>query len=168
MKQNTTAKRAAYFGIMLGLCLIMGYLEAILPLNLGISGAKLGITNFLILLLLKRDGLWAGLCINIARILIINILFGSIFSLSYSLLGGVFSTLLMYLLLKLPQLSLVGVSAAGGAMHNLAQTFCAAFMLKTPSVLKLLPPLLLVGMAAGIFCGMLCHIIIKRLQKAKL
>lgn len=168
MNKTSTAKTTAYFGIMLGLCLVMGYLEAILPLNLGISGAKLGITNFLILLLLKRDGLWAGLCINVARILIINILFGSVFSLSYSLFGGLFSTLLMYLLLKLPQLSLSGVSAAGGAMHNLAQTLCAALMLKTPSVLKLLPPLLIVGMAAGIFCGILSHLILARLDSAKL
>lgn len=168
MSRKVDAKTTAYFGIMLGLCLIMGYLEAILPLNLGVSGAKLGITNFLVLILLKRNGLWAGLGINLLRILIINILFGSVFSLAYSLFGGILSTLIMYLLLKTPKLSLLGVSAAGGAMHNLAQTFCAALMLKTPSVLKLLPPLLLVGMATGIFCGILSHIVLQRLNKAKI
>lgn len=164
MSQKTNARLTAYYGIMLSICLIIGYIEAILPLNIGIAGAKLGITNFLILLLLKRNGLAAALGINIARILIINILFGSVFSLAYSMIGGLISTLLMYFLLKIPQLSDLGVSAAGGAMHNLCQTLCAAVMLGTPSVLKLLPPLLLVGMVAGIFCGVLTHIINGRLR----
>ena len=167
MSKNSPAKVTAYYGIMLGVCLVIGYLEAILPLDLGISGAKLGLTNFLIFFLLKRNGLTAALGINLVRILIINILFGSVFSLLYSLLGGICSTLLMYLLLKLP-LGTLGISAAGGAMHNLAQTLCAAFMLKTPSVLKLLPLLLPIGMVAGIFCGILSHLLLSRMKKLRL
>lgn len=168
MSKNSKAFRTAYFAVMLGLCLLMGYLEAILPLNLGVSGAKLGITNFIILILLKQNGLKAALFINLARILIIGMLFGSIFSLSYSLFGGIASTLLMYFLTKVKSLSLVGVSAAGGAMHNFAQTLCAALMLRTPSVLRLSPFLLLLGMAAGIFCGVLAYIILRRLNKISL
>lgn len=168
MNKHSPSFRTAYFAIMLGICLIMGYLEAILPLNLGVTGAKLGITNFVVLLILKRDGFKAALCINLARILIVNILFGSIFSLSYSLLGGISATLLMYYLLKFKSLSSMGVSAAGGAMHNLAQTLCAAAMLKTPSVLKLLPLLLPAGMLAGILCGVLAELIFRRLKRANL
>ncbi len=168
MNKNSKTFRTAYFAVMLGLCLVMGYIEAILPLNMGVSGAKLGITNFIILILLKRDGLKAALFINLARILIIGMLFGSVFSLAYSLFGGIASTLLMYFLMKLKPLSLVGVSGAGGAMHNFAQTLCAAVMLGTPSVLKLLPLLLPIGMAAGIFCGILAHIILMRLDKISL
>lgn len=168
MNKNSKSFRTAYFAVMIGLCLIIGYIEAILPLNLGVFGAKLGITNFIILILLKKNGLRAALFINLARILIIGMLFGSVFSLSYSLFGGIASTVLMYFLIKIKSLSLIGVSAAGGAMHNLAQTLCAALMLGTPSVLKLLPFLLLLGMVAGIFCGVLAHIILGRLDKISL
>ena len=158
----------AYFAIMFGICLVMGYIEAVLPLGIGISGAKLGITNFVVLLLLKRDGFPVACLINLARILIINMLFGNAIGLAYSLLGGITSTVLMYFLLKIPSLSSLGVSAAGGAMHNLAQTLCAAVFLGTPSVLKLLPLLLPVGMVAGIFCGFLAELILRRLSKANL
>ncbi len=168
MNKNQKSVRSAYFGIVLGICLIMGYLEAILPLNLGVAGAKLGITNFVILLVLKRDGLKPALALNLARILIINILFGNALAVFYSLPGGVASTLLMYFLLKIPTLSSIGVSAAGGAVHNLLQLISASIILKTPSVLSLAPPLLILGMAAGIFCGILTELIYKRLQKANL
>ena len=161
--------RTAYLAIMLTVCLIFGYIESVIPLNLGFPGAKIGICNIVILLMLKRDGLFAALSINILRILITNILFVGVFSLSYALPAGIISTLLMYSLLKFPTLSSLSVSAAGGAAHNLVQALVASVMLSTPSVFTYFAPfLLLLGMAAGIVCGIATELIFRRLKKAGL
>ena len=165
IKKHSTAAAA----IMLSLCLVFGYIETIIPLNLGVPGAKIGICNLIILLILKRNGLTTALGINILRIVIINMLFVNVFSLCYALPAGIISTLSMYLILKLPSISGVGASALGGAMHNFVQSLVAAIVLGTPAVFTHFAPILLIlGMAAGILCGLAAELIFDRLKKAGL
>lgn len=166
---KTQKHTTAYLAVMLGLCLIFGYLETLIPLNLGFPGAKIGICNLLVFLLLKRNGLKVALCINILRILIINILFTGVFSLIYALPAGIIATIIMYLLIKWGIFGALGISAAGGALHNLTQTAVAAVVLGTPSIFTALAPyLLILGMAAGIVCGFLAELVDSRLKKAKI
>ena len=161
-------KRIALLGLMLALALILGYVERIIPFNVGVAGVKIGLANIVVLLLLKRFGVGAALTVNILRIGIVNLLFGSVVSLAFSLFGGVLSTLAMYFAQKIKGISETGISAIGGATHNLGQTVAAALLLSTPSVLRLLPLLLLFGELSGIICGMVAHLILKRSDKLKI
>ena len=169
MKKYT--KKLTLLSAALGICLILSYLEAILPLSFLLPGFKLGLSNLVILLLIKHFGLKSAMIVNIARILLSALLFGNILSLVFSLSGGVCSAIIMRLLIKKPHLSLVGVSAVGGAMHNLSQIVVATLILNTSGLLYLSPFLLLLGLATGIICGFgayftnrrIKHLIIKTL-----
>ncbi len=158
-------KKIAILGIMLALALVLGYVERIIPFNIGIAGVKIGLANIIILVLLKRYGITAALTINILRIVIVNLLFGSVVSLAFSLFGGVISTVSMFFALKIKGIGTVGVSAVGGVMHNLGQTLAAALVLCTPSVLKLMPYLMFFGELSGILCGIAAYFILNRTNK---
>ena len=80
-------KRIALLGLMLALALILGYVERLIPFNIGIAGVKIGLANIVVLLLLKRYGVSVALTVNILRITIVNLLFGSAISLAFSLFG---------------------------------------------------------------------------------
>ncbi len=161
-------KRIALLGLMLALALILGYVERLIPFNIGIAGVKIGLANIIVLLLLKRFGIGYALTVNVLRITIVNLLFGSAVSLAFSLFGGVLSTLAMYVAQKISGISETGISAIGGATHNLGQTIAAALLLSTPSVLRLLPILLIFGELSGVLCGVVAHVILKRSDKLKI
>lgn len=158
-------KKIAFLGIMLTLALVLGYVERIIPFNVGIAGVKIGLANIIVLLLLKKQGIGAALTVNVLRIVIVNLLFGSVISLAFSLFGGVLSTLAMYFMLKLNVFGEVGVSAVGGVVHNIGQTLAAALLVSSSSVLNLLPYLMLFGEISGVLCGIAVAVLIKPSRK---
>lgn len=159
------AKKTAYLGLSLALCLILSYLESLLPFQFGIVGFRIGLPNFLILLLLSTLGLGAAISVNILRILIVNLLFGNIISLAFSLAAGILSTLLMFALLRIRSVGFLGASAAGGACHNVVQAVVAALLFQNTALLKLCPALMLLGLFTGIFCGILSYLCNHRIKK---
>ena len=75
-------------------------------------------------------------------------------SLLYSLAGGILSFFVM-LGLKKAGFSGIGVSAAGGAAHNIGQLATAALIVQTAGIFWYLPVLLLSGVLTGVLIGIL-------------
>lgn len=150
---KTSTKKLCRRAMLLAAAIIMGYIEAALPISFGISGFKIGLANLVILTVMRCEGLGTALLINILRILLLQLLFGNIYALCLSLAGGICATFAMYVALKLPSVTAVGASALGGSVHNAAQTVAAALIMSTAGIIKLLPILLVLGAACGILCG---------------
>ena len=100
--------------MFLALALVAGYIEQLIPINLGIPGVKLGLANIVTMLLLYIVGVPAACLISVLRILLSGFLFGSGFAMVYSAAGAATSMLVMALLKKTKKFSSVGVSVAGG------------------------------------------------------
>ena len=83
----------------------------------------------------------------------------------YSLAGCSLSLLVMILLKKTGKIGILGVSLAGGVMHNLGQIAAAAFALGNTAVFSYLPVLLVSGCAAGLAVGAAGAEAVKRLPK---
>ena len=147
----------SFLSLSLAVGMIFSYVETLLPLNLIFPGFKLGLTNAVALLLLRRFGFREALLVNIARILLSSLLFGNAMSLVFSLAGGVTALILEWIMLKFSVFGVLGVSSAGGAIHNLAQTVAAALILSTAGIMKLSPILLLLGGFTGILCGIVTY-----------
>ncbi len=143
--------------------LLLAYIEAILPLSLGIPGVKLGLANLAVMLALLLLDLRTAFTVALLRVLLAGLLFGNLLSLAYSVSGCLVSFLVMLLLLKLGRLSPSGVGMAGGVAHNLAQLGCAALLLASEAVLWYLPVLLLSGTVAGLLIGLLAGLLAGRL-----
>ena len=58
---------------------------------------------------------------------------------------------------------IVGVSAAGGTAHNIAQTAVAFFIVKGFPVIWYLPVLMIAGVVTGIIIGIIAGIILSRI-----
>ena len=149
--------------MLTALAILMGYVESLIPLNFGIPGIKIGLCNIVILIVLLRYSWKETLIVSIARILVIGFLFGNLFSILYSLSGAVLSIAIMSLLMHTGQFGMLGISAAGGCMHNIGQLLMAKLVLHGLPLLWYTPVLILAGLATGALVAVIVNEIAKRL-----
>ena len=87
-------------GLLIALALVLSWVESRIPVFFAVPGMKLGLTNLVVLIALYRLGAPDALFLNIVRILLAGLTFGNLFSIVYSLAGGVLSFLVMLALKK--------------------------------------------------------------------
>lgn len=163
MKSYT--RKIALFALFTALAFVFSYLESLVPLGTIVPGFKLGIANIVVVTAMYLLSEKQALAISLIRIVLAGLTFGGVFSLVYSLAGGLLSFGVMALARRYRGLSVTGVSMLGGAAHNIGQTAAAAAVMETAGIFAYLPVLLLAGAATGAVIGILCGIIINRLQK---
>lgn len=160
--RDEQTKRIAGLGLFLAFALILGYVEALLPVSFGIPGVKLGLANLAVLFVLYLRGIRDACIIDVLRILLSGFLFGNLYSILYSMAGGLLSFLVMVLLKKSGSFSIVGVSVAGGVFHNLGQLAVAVLVVETIGIFYYVPPLLLAGVLTGFLIGFLAKQLLDR------
>lgn len=161
MKQSS--RTVALYGMLTALALILSYVESQVPAFFAVPGMKLGLTNIVVLLALYRLGWKSAAMVNLVRIVLVSLLFGSVMSLAYSLAGGMLSTLVMILLHRSGRFRLVTVSIVGGVCHNIGQILMAIALLQTPSLAWYLVVLWFTGIASGAVIGLLGAELCRRL-----
>ena len=156
MKNSHVASRKiALCAMLMALAMIFSYVEALIPINFGVPGIKLGIANLIVVIGLFFLPPAEVLMISIARILLMGYLFGNGMSILYSLSGGLLSFFVMLLLKKIKGFSMTGVSIAGAVAHNVAQICVAAYVVQNTKLFYYLPVLLIAGVITGTLIGIL-------------
>ncbi len=162
---NMRTKKIAYLGVFLALALILSYVESLIPFYFGIPGVKLGLTNLIVVVMLYCTGAKEAFGVSVARILLAGFLFGNLFSILYSLAGGILSFAVMCAVKRTKKFHIVSVSVAGGISHNIGQLLAAAFVVQTYDIFYYMPFLLIAGVATGFVIGMLAQEFILRFEK---
>ena len=157
--------RAAVFGVFTALALIFSYVELLIPINFGIPGAKLGLANLVIVIVLYKTDWKGALLLSVVRIILAGFLFGNLFGILYSLAGGILSLAVMTLLKKTGAFSVIGVSMAGGVSHNVGQLIIAMLVVETYAVGYYLPVLLITGLITGTLIGIAGREMLKRIDR---
>lgn len=167
MKKKPDLKKTALLSLFLTFAVILGYVDALLPLRLfPIAGLKLGLSNLAILLALELFSLKEAALISLLRILVVHLLlFPSPNGLILSLCGGTLSLLGMALFKRL-RFPTPSVSVIGGILHNLGQVLIAVLLLKTPALLSCLFWLLPTGALCGGLIGILAAMSVRIIKKA--
>ena len=155
--------KAAVFGVFTALALIFSYVELLIPVNFGIPGAKLGLANLVIVIVLYKTDWKEALLLSVVRIILAGFLFGNLFSIAFSLAGGLLSLGFMCLAKRYGGFTVYGVSVAGGVTHNIGQICVAAVLVENVRIIYYLPFLLLSGLVTGLLIGLLSHEMMKRL-----
>lgn len=158
-----SAKKVAVRGMLVAAAFVLGWLETQIPVFIAVPGVKLGLTNVVVLIALYRLGVGDALVINLIRIVLTGLTFGSLFSMWYSLAGGLLGTVGM-IALKKCRAGTVTVSVCGGVLHNLGQLLVAYFVLESSSLFYYMVILWISGIISGAAVGMLGALIIKRLS----
>lgn len=151
--------------LLTALSLILFVLEGFLPLPLPVPGAKLGLAAIVTLIALHLLPTCDAALMLALRIFLASALGGGLAPMLYSLAGGAASFAAMVLLKKYTQLSIVGISAAGGFLHNMAQLLVAAAVMQTTALFSYAPVLGFVGILTGIGIGMSAQIILQKILR---
>lgn len=169
---SARTRRLAELSVFTAAAFIFSYIESLFPLPIPIPGIKLGLANLIILIVLCHNGPGAALGVSMVRNILNALTFGSLFGLFYSFAGSLLSLLAMALLLrgsrtlhdrnKIPPLSLTGISAVGGVLHNIGQFLIAVFLVGFSAILHYLPFLYFAGLFAGILIGILAELCLRR------
>ena len=157
--------KVAYFGVFTALALIFSYIESIIPISIGIPGAKLGLANLIVVITLYKMGVKEAYLLSVVRVVLAGFIFGNLFGILYSLAGGLLSLTVMAVLKKMDQFSVIGISMAGGVFHNMGQLIMAGIVVESTGVIYYMPALLIVGLVTGFLIGVMAREMIKRLQK---
>ena len=163
MKKNT--QKLALLGIFAAIAMAFAYVEVLLPpLFTAVPGIKLGLPNIMIIFVLYKMGAKEAAAVSLVRLIAVSLLFGNPMTLAYSLAGAVLSLTAMALLKKLDRFSVIGVSVAGGILHNVGQILLAMFVLKTAEIGYYLVVLAVAGTIAGVFIGLCGGFAVKRIR----
>lgn len=157
-------KKTAYLGLFAAMAIICGYVESLIPFFTGIPGIKLGLANLAVLFILIKYSWKEAALVSIVRIFVIGFLFGNLFSILYSLAGAALSLMIMTLMKKKTDFSIVGISITGGVSHNIGQLIIAVLIVENTSLLYYAPALLISGVATGLVIGILTKEVLRRIK----
>ena len=164
MKKTT---KLTFLGLFTAVALVLSFLETLIPNMVPIPGFKIGLANFAVLLALYLFGFKEAVTVDLCRIILAALLFGSFFSFFYALSGAVFALIIELIIKKIDKFSPVGVSVFGAVFHNLGQFLVAVIILKSLGILYYLPFTLLFCVLSGALNGYLVLILKDRLKFLK-
>ena len=163
MSKRNPSKKIAFLGVSTAVALVLAYVESLLPpLLTMVPGIKLGLPNIAIIFILYRFGVKEAAAVSFVRIAAVSLLFGNPMTFAYSVAGGLLSLTAMAVLRRLNFLSMVGVSVAGGVLHNVGQILMAMLLLGTAELGYYLIVLAVTGTVSGIFVGLCGSFAVKR------
>ncbi|WP_225744947.1 Gx transporter family protein [Marinilactibacillus sp. Marseille-P9653] len=152
----TKTQKLIYISLLSAQAVILGLIERSIPFPFAFApGAKLGIANLITIVAIYTLPFKDSMKVVGMRLLMTTLLGGTISTLLYSTAGAVLSFLGM-VFVKMTggkKVSIIGVSATGGILHNLGQLFVASFIAQTWTVLLYLPVLSFMGILSGIAIG---------------
>ncbi|HPX93145.1 MAG TPA: Gx transporter family protein [Bacillota bacterium] len=165
--QRRRLRRLTLDAMLVSLALVLALVERWIPLELivPVPGLKLGLANIVTLVALMRLHVTDALAILLVRIMIMSAITG-ITTMLFSLGGGLLALVVMWLLsfLEGRSLSVIGMSMAGAAAHNIGQVGVASLVLAEPLLLvTYLPPLLITGLLTGVLTGAAAGPVIRNL-----
>lgn len=159
-------KKTAYLGLLCAAAIILGYVESLFPVFVGVPGMKIGLPNLAVVMVLYLYSWKEAMAVSFVRILVIGFLFGNAFSIAFSLAGGMLSLLCMEAVRRFLKLSCTGVSMIGGVTHNLGQILVAMVVVENVRVGYYFSILAVTGLVTGILIGILAAELVKRIRRA--
>ena len=156
MQKNSNLRKLVFIALLTAQGIILGLLEQAIPFPFTFApGAKLGLANIVTLISLYTLSFKEVVLVVVMKTLMTTVLGGTFSTFLYSGMGALVSFVGMYLVKQLGEesVSMIGVSATGGILHNVGQLMVASWMAKSWTVLLYLPAMSIVGIFAGVAIG---------------
>ncbi len=162
--------RYIFLSLMTAAAMILSIIEGMIPLPYIAPGAKLGLSNIVILSVLVIFGVKDALLVVIIRSILLMLVATNPITFIYSILSGLVSTFVMSLGCRYfdNYFSLIGISVLGAMAHNTTQVTVAAMLFTTLNLYYYLPVLSLVSIFTGCFVGYTAIFVTDNLEKTLL
>ncbi len=158
-------KKITRLSMLLSISVVLGLIESIIPFFNGlVPGIKLGLANIVIIYTLYKYSFKDSLYLSILRVFLIGILRTGLFSVTFffSLTGALLSLIMMYVVKKNTNLSVVGVSIIGAISHSIGQIIIAILFLSNINIIYYLPILLVSSIITGILVGIISKKVLEK------
>lgn len=160
-------KKVAMLGLCIALSMVLSFIEHQIPPLVAVPGVKVGLPNLVMVFMLYKIGWKETAIVSLIRVVLVSMLFGSVVSMAYGLVGATLSLIGMTLLKKTGLFSTIAVSVVGGVLHNIGQIATACVVMGTAQIVYYLPVLLISGTIAGVVIGFISGLLVKKLDKLK-
>ena len=170
MQKNSNLRKLVFIALVTAQGIILGLLEQAIPFPFTFApGAKLGLANIVTLISLYTLSFKEVVLVVVMKTLMTSVLGGTFSTFLYSGMGALVSFIGMYLVKQLGEerVSMIGVSATGGILHNVGQLMVASWMAKSWTVLLYLPAMSIVGIFAGVAIGIAANYAITHVKLLK-
>ena len=169
MNKRYDVKRVALCGLLLSMMLVLGWVEHMIPLNAGIPGIKLGLSNGVLIFAVYMLDIPTSFVLMALKVVLSCAFLGNPASMMiYGFAGGLLSLGGMVLLSRIKGMHPVTVSMVGGALHNVGQVAAAMIMLNTSGLMYYMAILMLVGLGCGLLTGVCASLVLKHMKRMKL
>lgn len=160
-------QKIIFISLLVAQGVVIGLIENMIPYPFAFApGAKLGLANLITIIALftmpKRDSfllIWL-------RLILTTLLGGTVSTFLYSMSGSLLSYFGMLLVKQLgpKRVSIIGISAVGGFLHNVGQLVTASWIAQSWSVMLYLPVLAFFGILSGIAIGIAANYLLQRVD----
>lgn len=160
-------KKTVILGNLVALSMILFLLEGLIPIPFIAPGAKLGLSQVVIVFTLYFFSFKDAALVLVSRTLLSSLLFGGPTVFFYSVAGGALSLIVMLLLKKSNIFTIFSVSAAGGFCHNLGQLTVAYLLTESKSFFYYASVLCPIGIVTGLIIGYVANILLQRVKLSR-
>lgn len=126
MKKN---RKLIYLSLLSAIGIVLGLFESVIPIPVAIPGARLGLSNIVVLVTIVAIGYKEGFFVSIFKTIILGIVTGAVSSFFFSIGGAILSSISMILAHKFLRkyLSLIGISEIGSFFSQFRSSFSCVF-----------------------------------------
>ena len=160
-------KRLIYISLLAAQGVVITMLERAIPFPFAFApGAKLGLANIITLLAIFTLPYKDSFKVVWMRLLISTLLGGTLSTFLYSFAGAFLSYggMLLVRLLGPKRVSMIGISATGGILHNVGQLAMASLIAQSFSVMLYLPILSITGIFSGVAVGVAANYLLEHVS----
>ena len=153
-----------YISLLAAQGVVITMLERAIPFPFAFApGAKLGLANIITLLAIFTLPYKDSFKVVWMRLLISTLLGGTLSTFLYSFAGAFLSYggMLLVRLLGPKRVSMIGISATGGILHNVGQLAMASLIAQSFSVMLYLPILSVTGIFSGVAVGVAANYLLE-------
>ena len=161
-----STRNIALCGLLTAMMLVLGFIESLLPVATAVPGVKLGLSNGVLMFAMYMLDAPTAFLLMLLKVVLSGLLFGGVSAMMYAMAGGVASMLVM-ILFKRFNFSMLFVSMLGAVAHNAAQVLLAMIVLHTRQLLYYLAVLTLIALVTGAVTGVAAQATVKHIHKLK-
>ncbi len=160
-------RKIIFIALLVAQGVIIGLIENMIPYPFAFApGAKLGLANLITIIAIFTMPKKESFLLVWMRLILTTLLGGTVSTFLYSMSGALLSYFSMLLVKKLgpKRVSIIGISATGGFMHNVGQLVTASWIAQSWSVMLYLPILSFLGILSGIAIGIAANYLLQRVD----
>ncbi|MEG0691612.1 MAG: Gx transporter family protein [Oscillospiraceae bacterium] len=164
---KVNVQKITQLGLLFALAVVLMFVETLIPpIPTMPPGVKLGLSNIVVMYTLYFLGNKSALTILLLKSIFVFLTRGPTAFLM-SLFGGLFSILIIILLLALKknQISYIIISVCAAVGHNVGQLIVSSFLLSSTLAFYYAPILIISGVAMGVITGTILKVMLPAMKR---